>query len=128
MASFEQFIAEVEARKRGLPARLTGIHDDIFALVQAGDPTPFKAFRRREYLTTQSRFGCLADDAPLEHLLHDEILVTQEVRRWALEWSARGALLFGLSDKPDEAAVPTAELAAQGYQPLHRSITHAVGE
>ena len=42
-------------------------------------------------------------------------------------WREQGALLFGLSDKPDEASVPEASLAAQGYQPIHRQETHAVG-
>jgi hypothetical protein len=32
----------------------------------------------------------------------------------------RGALLFGLSDKPDEASLPRPELAQKGYLPLHR--------
>ena len=30
----------------------------------------------------------------------------------ALAWRAQGVLLFALSDKPDEASIPTAELAA----------------
>ncbi len=45
----------------------------------------------------------------------------------SLAWRERGALLFGLSDKPDEASIPTDDLAAQGYQPIHRVETHAVG-
>ena len=39
-----------------------------------------------------------------------------------------GALLFGLSDKPDEASLPTPELEQQGHLPLHRNVTHIVGE
>jgi hypothetical protein len=58
----------------------------------------------------------------------EEIVITQEVRELALEWRSRGALLFGLSDKPDEASLPTPELEQQGYLPLHRSVTHLVGE
>jgi hypothetical protein len=127
-ASFEQFMAEVEARERELPAALAAIHGEIYARVHAGDPTPFKSFRRSEYLTTIRRFGQLADSAPVEDLLAQEILVTQELRAAALAWQSQGALLFGLSDKPDEAATPTPELAAQGYQPIHRAVTHAVGE
>ena len=71
--------------------------------------------------------GFLSDETPVETLLQQEILITQEVRTAALAWKTRGALLFGLSDKPDEASVPTPELAARGYQPLHRTETHAVG-
>jgi hypothetical protein len=127
MTTFDQFIQSIEQRKAALPGKLTGIHAEIYANVQAGDPTPFKAFRRREYRTTQKRFGCLPADAPLERRLQDEILITEEVRAMALEWARRGALLFGLSDKPDEAATPTPELAAQGYRSLHQTPTHAVG-
>jgi hypothetical protein len=72
--------------------------------------------------------GCLPDDTPLDKLLENEILVTQEVRRWVLTWAQRGALVFGLSDKPDEASLPSPELAAQGFQPIHQTLTHVVGE
>jgi hypothetical protein len=41
---------------------------------------------------------------------------------------ARGCLVLGLSDKPDEASLPAPALAAQGYLPLHRTPTHAVGQ
>jgi len=52
--SFAQFIANVEAHKTDLPRDLSDIHTEIFANVQRGDPTPFKAFRRNEYLTHHS--------------------------------------------------------------------------
>jgi hypothetical protein len=128
MTSFAQCIAAGETDRLLLPPQLLNIHNEIYANVQKGDPTPFKAFRRTEYLTTLRRFGCAADGAPLAKLLSEEITITQEVRRMALAWRERGALLFGLSDKPDEAALPTPELAAQGYLPLHRLQTHALGE
>lgn len=71
--------------------------------------------------------GQLSDKTPMSKLLAEEILITQEVRAQALVWKDQGALLFGLSDKPDEAAVPLPELAKQGYQPIHRMLTHVVG-
>jgi hypothetical protein len=71
--------------------------------------------------------GHKADDAPVAELLAEEILITQEVRAQALEWRSRDALLFGLSDKPDEASIPSPELAAQGYRAIHQTATHAVG-
>ena len=58
--------------------------------------------------------------------LENTIFITEEVRQFGLDCKARGALLFGLSDKPDEASLPTEELAAQGYLPLHRSVMTAV--
>jgi len=41
---------------------------------------------------------------------------------------ARGALIFGLSDKPDEASCPTPEQARQGLRPLHHLESLVVGE
>jgi len=127
LVSFRQFIESVEERSGELPSALRAVHQGIYTNVQSGDPTPFKPFRRNEYLETVSRMGCLKDGAPVEHLLSEEIVITQEVRQMALDWRQRGALLFGLSDKPDEASLPTPELAAQGYLPIHRTQTHVVG-
>jgi hypothetical protein len=127
MDSFRQFIAGVDGRAAQLPASLRAIHADIYARVQEGDPTPFKAFRYNEYLTTTARMGHLDDGEPVPDLLADEIAITQEVREMALIWKERGALLFGLSDKPDEASVPSEEQAAGGCLPIHRAETHAVG-
>jgi hypothetical protein len=127
MASFPQFIHAVDARSSELPADLREIHRGIYANVQQGDPTPFKEFRYNEYLTTTARMGHLDDGASVPDLLTGEILITQEVRQVALAWKEQGVLLFGLSDKPDEASVPGPELAARGCLPIHRVETHAVG-
>jgi hypothetical protein len=128
MTSFAQFITEVEDQAADLPNALREIHQRVYGRVRTGDPTPFKAFRYNEYQATVEQMGCLDDDASAEELLADEIVVTQEVREAALRWRQQGALLFGLSDKPDEASVPSEELAAQGYRAIHRVETHAVGE
>jgi hypothetical protein len=127
VSHFEQFISQMDGRQSSMPPALRQAHQEVFACVQAGDPTPFKAFRFREYQITVSVMGFLGAGASVEALLEQEITLTQEVRQMALEWKRRGALVFGLSDKPDEAAIPSAEMAAQGYQPLHRALTHAVG-
>ena len=127
LASFEQFISEVDGRADQLPGDLGAIHASIYGYVRQGDPTPFKAFRYNEFLTTVGRMGQLDDEAPAAELLAQEIVITQEVREIALAWREEGALLFGLSDKPDEASVPPDHLAAQGYRPIHRMKTHAVG-
>jgi len=106
----------------------------VWGRVQAGDPTPFKEFRHHEYLTTAARFGDLPG-AAAEEVLARRIVITQEVREVAISLRERGALVFGLSDKPDEAAVPGAARARAGtpdrrsvMQPLHRLATVAVGE
>ena len=127
LTGFRQFIARVDEQQAELPPALQSIHTAIYANVQAGDPTPFKAFRRNEYLATVGRMGHLPDDTPVGELLAQEIVLTQEVRTLANAWRREGALLFGLSDKPDEASLPTPEQAAQGFLPLHRQPTHAVG-
>ncbi len=128
MASFEQFIGEVDGRADDLAESLREIHNRVYELVQAGDPTPFKAFRYNEFYATVERMGCLGDEASVEELLADEIVITQEVREAALRWKERGALLFGLSDKPDEASIPREDAREEGYRSIHRVETHVVGK
>jgi hypothetical protein len=127
LQTFRQFIDGVEMRAGELSADLRQIHGGIYAFVRQGDPTPFKDFRHNEYRTTVACMGYLTDSEPVHELLANEIVITQEVREAALLWRAQGALLFGLSDKPDEASVPSDDLAAEGYEPIHRVETHAVG-
>ena len=127
LLTFRQFIDQVETHKEQLSPALQAIHEEIYQNVRAGDPTPFKAFRHNEFRNTIQRMGFLPDNAPLDIMLRDEIVITNEVRELALDWKEKGALLFGLSDKPDEASVPTAELIQQGFQAIHRTATHVVG-
>jgi len=127
LISFEEFIEGVCRKQERLSPELRAIHERIYANVRAGDPTPFKEFRRHEYLATVSRMGRPEGDVPLAERLEEEILLTAEVREQALKWGRQGALVFALSDKPDEASIPTPELAAQGYQPIHRTETHVAG-
>ena len=127
LAQFTDFLDQVEARSGALPERLCDLHDDIYSRVRAGDPTPFKAFRYNEYLATIRRMGSLPDDVCVDRMLAEEIVITQEVRDLASRWRDQGALLFALSDKPDEASVPTGELAKAGFKAIHRMPTHAVG-
>jgi hypothetical protein len=125
--TFAQFIAKIDAQAGTLPARLREVHARVYDRVQQGDPTPFKAFRRREYEVTLAHMG----DAPADSvstLLDEAIVITEEVRRVTLRWRKQGALLFGLSDKPDEASLPTATLAREGYLPIHQVETDVVGE
>jgi hypothetical protein len=127
LRSFAQFIEDVEQHVGELTSELAAIHGDIFSRVRAGDPTPFKAFRYNEYLATVGRMGQSSVEDSVSQLLEDEIVITQEVREMALLWKEHGALLFGLSDKPDEASLPSPELVAQGNLPIHRVQAWAVG-
>ena len=125
--TFFDWIGRVDDRKLRLLPALRAIHAEIYDHIQAGDPTPFKAFRRNEYLATSARMGFMPEGTPVEDLLDQEIVITEEVRRLALKWQDQGALVFGLSDKPDEASIPTPEQARAGALPLHRIRTHSVG-
>ncbi len=127
LTHFTGFLEQVEARAAELPDQLRALHAEIYSLVKAGDPTPFKAFRYNEYLATVKRMGHLPPDTPVARRSAEEIVITQEVRSCALDWRSRGALLFALSDKPDEASVPTNEQIQLGYAPIHRTPTHAIG-
>ncbi len=126
--SFPEFLARLDTRVAGLPGPVRAAHDEVLARVRAGDPTPFKTFRRREYVETIGRMGNLPDDAPLGQRLTREICLTREVVD-LLGWlRGRGCLLLALSDKPDEASLPTGDLSGQGCLPLHRAPTHVVGQ
>lgn len=129
LADFRDFMAQMDQQPAQLVARgLFDLHREIYDRVLTGDPTPFKTFRRREYVETISRMGHLPDDAPLAQRLVEEICLTREVFE-AAEWlKGRGCLLLASSDKPDEATAPTMMLAARGYLPLHRMPTHIVGQ
>ena len=127
MADFNQFIQAVEALVDAMPANLKDVHQDFVDRIQQGDPTPLKAFRENEYRATVSRLGHMMPNSPVSELLTQEIVLTQEVRVLALKWRQQGALLFGLSDKPDEASIPSPALASQGYKPIHQVETSVVG-
>jgi hypothetical protein len=125
---FADLIAHLQARRSELaPTGLTPVHDDMWRSVQVGDPTPFKAFRYNEYLTTVARFS-KRNGTTAGEFLAQRIAITQEVREVAAVFRARGALIFGVSDKPDEASLPSPEQAEAGLKPLHCLETLAVGE
>jgi hypothetical protein len=124
---FTDFIAQVERRRAELARTgLAPVHEDVWRRVQAGDPTPFKAFRYNEYLTTVARFGDLPG-ATAQGVLTERIVITQEVRETAAVLRERGVLIFGVSDKPDEASLPDEAQAQAGMKALHHLETLAVG-
>lgn len=126
--SFVEFIERVNIKKHKLPKGLLSVHEDVYGLTLSGDPTPFKAFRFNEYKTTIGKMGCIKDDRAIENIVNEEIMITKEVRDLALAWKQHGVLIFGLSDKPDEATLPPVDMVTQGYQALHRTETHILGD
>jgi len=126
--SFEALLDAVSRAPGELMPTVFSAHQKVEAAVRAGDPTPFKSFRRAEFRETVDRMTPVGDARDIEVILSEKILLTAEVWEKAKRWRDRGALLFGLSDKPDEASFPTPELEAAGYPPLHRAKAFIVGE
>jgi len=120
LTGFTQFLSLCEARRQRMPAGLAQVHAEVIASVRQGDPTPFKSFRHREYFATVGRMDFLPDDTPRAELLAKEITITEEVAQTLQSLAEQGALTFGISDKPDEASFPPADLAGRGGLPLHR--------
>jgi hypothetical protein len=130
VATFTDFLDAMDVRVAG--AGLTGlqvIHAEVAGNFRAGDPTPFKSFRREEYLTTTGRMSSdVGVLLPLAAVLAQRLTINYEVAQVLSYLRGRGALALGLSDKPDEAVFPTPELVARGHPPLHRAQTLLVGE
>lgn len=122
------FGARCDANVAGMADGLLSIHREVYDGIAAGDPTPFKSFRRLEFLETIARMDALPDKATPEKVLKREIVLTAEVSDLAKKLAAQGALVFGLSDKPDEASIPTAEAAAQGHRAIHDTLMKVHGE
>ncbi len=127
LATIADLVQRCDARRARMPGALVTIHDDVQRAMAAEDPTPFKEFRRKEYLETVRRMDMLPGAPSPQDVLACEIVMTAEVASFAREMLSRGALVFGLSDKPDEASLPTDELAAEGFQPLHRTALKVYG-
>ncbi|MGY4707647.1 hypothetical protein ACVNPS_07885 [Candidatus Bipolaricaulota sp. J31] len=118
--SFPEFLAACV----GLPPGLAGLRGEVAEALARGDPTPFKAFRRLEYEETLARMDVHPDGIPPERVLAEEIVITPEVWEFAEEARAAGALLFGLTDKPDEASLPP---PGRKDTPLHRARMKVLG-
>lgn len=127
--NFEQFVRWANTRLMINPAggeQFRQVHEAVMMSFLAGDPTPFKRFRKEEFRTTLERMGNMADGSSVGELLEGEIAITREVvetSQWLME---RGCLLLCMSDKPDESARPSRHLAHE-FLPLHEIETHCVG-
>ena len=111
---------------KNLSMQMRQLHDQYQMCIRNGDATPFKQFRRQEFLNTVQRMGHLQDDVSSDERLQSEICITQEVREASLWFQERGCLLLSLSDKPKEATMPHTRWH-KGLEPIHRIRTHAVG-
>ena len=129
VSTFSDFLDIIGRRiDQATSSDLQVIHREVLENYRAGDPTPFKSFRREEYLTTTERMGTAMPESNLDALLQDRIMINYEVAQSLIFLKQHGALALGLSDKPDEAVFPTKELMAQGFKPIHHVATLLVGE
>lgn len=122
MRDFDHFVDLTGARISSFQSPLLPFQTHFAQLYEQGDMTPFKAFRYLEYIETAARFGCAPENLDAIDLLTREIVITAEVWQVAKRWQSAGALLFGLSDKPDEAAFGDGT-----GSPIHHLVTHVVG-
>jgi hypothetical protein len=121
LATIPDLVTLCQGREAQMPAGLRQAHDEVCRGIALEDPTPFKAFRRGEFLETVGRMNVLPADVSVADVLAQEIVITGEVAALATAMAAQGVLVFGISDKPDEASMPTAEQAERGLQPIHRT-------
>jgi hypothetical protein len=126
--SIEGFVQACDARREQMSPGLLNAHLEVLQGIEAEDPTPFKGFRRGEFYETLERMDVLDGDAPVEQVLDREIVLTSEVAQVARFVAERGGLVFGISDKPDEASVPTPEDVAKGYKAIHHAPMKVYGE
>ncbi len=129
LETFDQFIRWVDSRmmlNETGSQTLREVHESVLAAVRVGDPTPFKRFRRQEFVCTVETMGRMPDTAGAQELLDGEITLTEEVWQASTWLKERGCFLLCLSDKPDEASRPS-----KGHTldcpPIHRASTHRVG-
>lgn len=129
LTGFGQFIAWVQDHRAAIAGTpLADVHDEVYCRFREGDPTPFKEFRRQEFRATIARMGCLPGTPAADEALTREIVITREVAELVDRWRERGVLVIGVSDKPDEAALPSPAATAEGLVALHEAATHRVGE
>ncbi len=127
--NFEQFIRWVDSRmmsQAGVAEAFRQVHEAVRASVRIGDATPFKQFRREEFVSTIDHMGKLSDDATVDEILSEEVALTEEICELSDCLKKRGCLQICFSDKPFEASCPTRQLA-ENFLPVHRMPTHRIG-
>ncbi|MBN1231625.1 MAG: hypothetical protein JXA19_07185 [Anaerolineales bacterium] len=125
--SFEKFVDEMNILKSKMSTGILLVHNDFLAAFEEGDPTPMKSFRMNEFRNTLAKMKAVSDESDPGDMLQKEIVLTYEVINVLTEWKKNGVLLFGLSDKPDEASIPSAEMEKEGLVPIHKAVTHILG-
>ena len=129
ITSFEDFLNRTSSRILRAPnAGLQRYFEEVLTGTSAGDPTPFKSFRFKEYEATVARMNATESTDPRE-LVQQEILFTKELVDTLafLQKKPNMTPVFCISDKPPESTFPPPELVAQGARPLHEIPLKIVG-
>ncbi|MBN1267034.1 MAG: hypothetical protein JXA25_16200 [Anaerolineales bacterium] len=127
-SSFPQFLKSMQENHTALEEKgLAEAHDTVWQAVQQGDPTPYKEFRKAEFLATLDRFTT-NQSLPVKNLLEEHIILTAEVYQTARQLRQQGVVVLGISDKPDISSLPDEAQAKAGLLPIHKQQTLIVGE
>jgi len=125
LGGFRSFVLDMDRKLLQLGTGVAQLHERVCEQVRAANPTVFTSFRCAEYRCTAKLMGCLPDDALRTTLLDEEIVITEEVWMAIKAWRDRGCIIFGVSDKPDEACFPPPGDSIGS--PIHCLSTHIVG-
>jgi len=129
ITSFQEFLNRTAflLQHRPMPV-VAPFFEEVFLATVKGDPTPFKSFRRMEYLATIERLDCLQSEYPAE-ILQSEITLTQEiVEIISFLKEKQFGPFWCISDKPPESTFPTDDQKQKGYLPLHQKPMKIVGK
>jgi len=129
ITSFQEFLTRTASRLQKRPiSAVAPYFEEVFLSTVKGDPTPFKSFRRMEYLATIERIDCVQSEDPAE-ILRSEITLTQEILDLVSFLKKKQfSPIVCISDKPPESTFPSDELKQQGYLPLHQMPMKIVGK
>jgi hypothetical protein len=97
--TFEEFIEGVSVE-----GKLESLVSEVKYNIKQKSPTLFPTFRKIELEKTLARMDFLPDDTELSTLLEEEILITGEVYDIGKYALSKGAIVFGVSDKPEIAS------------------------
>jgi len=129
IASFQEFLNRTAflLQRRPVPV-VAPYFEEVFLATVKGDPTPFKSFRRMEYLATIERIDRLQSTDPAE-ILQSEITLTREIVDTILFLKEKSfGPVWCISDKPPESTFPTDDQKQNGYLPLHQKPMKMVGK
>ncbi len=129
ISSFRDFLNRTGSRiLQAKNGEIRRYFEEVLTNTSAGDPTPFKSFRVREYEATVARMDATPETDPVQ-LVQKEIVLTKELVDVLafLKAKLNRTPVFCISDKPPESTFPPPELAARGARPLHECSLKIVG-